>query len=72
MPSPEIRRQLIRLVVGVVVLDAIAIGLFYAFDIPGRPVRTQQIFTVVWTLATLAVVLPLLSRIRALRRGRRG
>ncbi len=70
MPSSEIRRQFVRLVVGVVVLDAVAIALYYAIHVPTRPTRVQQIYMLVWTAATLAVVMPPLGRIRALRRGR--
>lgn len=71
MPPSEIRRRFLHLVVAVVVLDAVAIGLYYAVAIPHRGERVQQIFVGVWMAATLVVVLPLLTRIRALRRGRR-
>lgn len=71
MPTSEIRRRFLHLVAAVVVLDAVAIGLYYATAIPHRSAQVQQIFVGVWMAATLAVVLPLLNRIRALRRGRR-
>lgn len=71
MPPSEIRRRFLHLVAAVVVLDAVAIGAYYATKIPDRPPRVQQIYVGVWMATTLAVVLPLLTRIRALRRGRR-
>lgn len=71
MPLTEIRRRFLHLVAAVVVLDAVAIGLYYATSIARRPERVQQIFVGVWMAVTLAVVLALLMRIRALRRGRR-
>ena len=71
MPPSQIRRRFLHLVAAVVVIDAVAIALYYGTHIPQRPVRVQQIFVGVWMAATLAAVLPLLTRIRALRRGRR-
>jgi hypothetical protein len=74
MPSPAVsamRRQLMILVGSVVALDLAAGGLYYALDIKDAASRTQMIFAGVWTVATLAVVLRGLSRVRAAR-GRRG
>ena len=71
MPSSEIRRRFLHLVAAIVIVHGAAIALFYTTDMPHRPPRVQQIFVGVWMAATLAVVLPLLMRIRALRRRRR-
>jgi hypothetical protein len=54
----------------VIGVDALFFGIYRLADLgqSGPPVKLG--FTVFWTLATLAVVLPRLTRIRELRRGR--
>jgi len=72
MPGPvtrEIKTYLIQLIIGVVVLDAIMIGLYYGFSMSLRPERTQQIFVAVWVVLTLVVVTTLMKKIRRARRG---
>lgn len=62
------RRTTLHLVLGVVALDAVAIGIYYVADIAQRPQRTQTIFVVVWTAATAITVAFLLRRVRVARR----
>jgi hypothetical protein len=67
MVSPALRSAVLRLVVSVVVLDAIAIAVYYIADIPLRPSSIRYPFLGAWILLTLAVVLPGLQRIRIAR-----
>jgi hypothetical protein len=72
-PSPvtrELKRYLLTLVVGVVVLDAVAIGVYYGFHIADRPEKMQQEFVAVWVVLTLIVVTTMMKRIRQARRRR--
>ncbi|MDB4878514.1 MAG: hypothetical protein JWM41_4960 [Gemmatimonadetes bacterium] len=68
--TPEHRKLLMQLIVSVVVLDATIIGLYYAFHIADRPVKTQQTYVATWVVLTLIVVTTMLKRIRVARRGR--
>ena len=63
-----LRRTTLQLVLGVVLLDAVAIGLYYLVDMAHRPSRTQTIFVVIWTAATAVTVAVLLRRVRLARR----
>jgi len=65
--SQESRKLLITMVVLVVVLDAVVIALYYALGIPGRPTQVQTVFVGAWILATLAIVVVYMKRIRQLR-----
>jgi CDP-diglyceride synthetase len=72
-PSPvtrELKRYLLTLVVGVAVLDAVAIGLYYGLHIAMRPEKTQEEFIAVWVVLTLLVVTTMMRRIRQARRRR--
>jgi hypothetical protein len=71
MASPALKSAVLRLVVGIVVLDAIAIAVYYLADIPLRPASVRYPFFAVWMLLTFAVVLPGLHRIRVARTRRR-
>jgi hypothetical protein len=62
------RRTTLQLVLGVVALDAVAIGIYYLADMAQQPQRTQAIFVVVWTAATAITVAFLLRRVRLARR----
>ncbi len=64
----ELKRYLLMLVVGVVVLDGVAIGLYYALRIADRPIKTQEVFVAVWVVLTLVVVTTMMKRIRQARR----
>ena len=62
-----LRRATLHLVLGVVVLDAVALSIFYLGGIAHGPEKTRTIFVVVWTFATALVVAFLLRRVRAAR-----
>lgn len=64
----ELKGYLLKLVVGVAVLDAVAIGLYYGLHIADRPVNTQEVFIAVWVVLTLIIVTTMLKRIREARR----
>ncbi|MFN2566614.1 MAG: hypothetical protein ABR499_16580 [Gemmatimonadaceae bacterium] len=70
-PSPALRSAVLRLAVSIVVLDAIAIAVYYLADIPLRPESIRYPFFGLWMLLTLAVVLTGLHRIRVARVRRR-
>jgi hypothetical protein len=65
--TPASRKLLLTMVLFIVMIDAVAIGSFYAFDVERRPEQIRFVFTTVWVLATLAVCAVYLKRIRALR-----
>lgn len=65
--SQESRKLLITMVVLVVALDSGVIALYYALGIPGRPNQVQTVFVGAWILATLAIVVVYMKRIRQLR-----
>ncbi|MES2177380.1 MAG: hypothetical protein V4550_05910 [Gemmatimonadota bacterium] len=65
------RRATLHLVLGIIILDAVALGAYKLFDIQFAPYKTQVMFTVGWTVATALVVAFLLKRVRALRGQRR-
>ncbi len=65
--APELRRLLLRMVLAVVAVHAVAIGLYHALEIERRPQRTRNVFVVAWTLATLPVVLVGMTSIRKVR-----
>jgi hypothetical protein len=71
LPSAALRSAVLRLVVSIVVLDAIAIAVYYIADIPLRPTSIRYPFFGAWILLTLAVVLAGLHRIRLARVRRR-
>jgi hypothetical protein len=54
----------------VVAVDALFFGIYVLAGMSRASPGARLGFTVLWTVATLAVVLPRLSRIRGLRRGR--
>jgi type VI protein secretion system component VasK len=62
-----LRKATLHLVLGIVILDAVAMGLFYALGIPHGPERTRTIFVAVWTFATAITVAFLLRRVRQTR-----
>ena len=66
----ELRKLLLQMVAAVVLLDVAAIGLYYGLHVQRTTPRTQALFTGVWTILTLVVVLTGLGRIRAARRRR--
>lgn len=71
--AAEMRRLLLRMVVAVVVLHAVAIGIFLLADLETAGRSTRTAFVAVWAVAAFAVVMPFQRRIRLARRagGRR-
>lgn len=63
-----LRRATLHLVLAVVLLDAVAIGIYYLADILHRPQQTQIVFVAVWTAATAITVAVLLRRVRLARK----
>lgn len=64
-----VRRQLVLLIGLVVAVDAVFFGVYALAGLSRSAPGVKLGFTVLWTAATLAVVLPRLTRIRELRRG---
>ena len=65
-----LRKATIQLVAGVVLLDAVAMAIYYGAGLAYAPSRTRMTFVVVWTLATAMVVAVLLRRVRMVRLGK--
>lgn len=65
--SAESRKLLLTMVLLVIALHAIAIGIYYGLGIGGRTNQLQTAFVAVWTMATLAIVLVYMKRIRQIR-----
>jgi hypothetical protein len=63
----DTQREVVRLVVSVMVVDAAAVAVFLIARLGDAPTRSRVIFGVVWTLVTLIVVLAGLGRVRASR-----
>jgi hypothetical protein len=61
------RRELLILVLLVVAVDAVFISLYYAAGVAHAGGGLKLGFTIVWTGATLAVVIRGLTRVRAAR-----
>jgi hypothetical protein len=67
MSSPALRAAVLRLAIGVIVLDAVAIAVYYLADIALRSPSVRYPFFGAWTILTLAIVLPGLHNIRLAR-----
>lgn len=65
------QRELLRFVLTVLALEVVAIGIFYAADIESAPGGTRRAYMLIWTAASLVVVLTGLQRIRRARFGGR-
>lgn len=65
--APELRRHLMHMMLGVLAVHAIAIALYYALGVEQRPPTFRKVFTGIWMVATLPVVLVGLTRVRAAR-----
>jgi hypothetical protein len=63
----DTRREVFRLVLSVVLVDAAAVAVFFAARLADATTRARLVFAVVWTLITLIVVLGGLARVRASR-----
>jgi hypothetical protein len=67
-----LRRAVLQLVMAVVLLDAVAMTVYYGAGIAHAPTRTRNVFLIAWSVATAVVVLILLRRVRRVRwEGRR-
>lgn len=70
-PSADLRRgiqrTLLRLILSVLAVDAVALAAYYLLGIGGRDRTARLLFTIVWVAATLAAVLPNVRRMRELR-----
>jgi hypothetical protein len=64
----SLRRAVLELVLGVVVLDAVALSIYHFADTAHRPANTQTMFVAIWTAATAITVAVLLRRVRLARR----
>jgi hypothetical protein len=62
-----LRRAVLNLVAGVIVLDAVAMSIFYFADIAHGPERVRWFFVIAWSIATAVVVMVLLRRVRKVR-----
>jgi hypothetical protein len=66
-----VKRELLFLVAAVLVVDALFIAGYFLFRLPAAGPTAKIVYTALWTLLTLLVVLRALGRMRALRgRGR--
>jgi hypothetical protein len=66
-----VKRELLLLVGAVLVVDALFIAGYFLFGLPAAGPPVKVVYTAVWTLLTLLVVLRGLGRMRSLRgRGR--
>ena len=59
-----------QLVAGVVLLDAVAITIWFGAGMPHARYQTRMTFTIVWTIVTALTVAFLLRRVRMIRMGR--
>ena len=67
-----LRRAVLQLVMSVVLLDAVAMAVFYGADLAHGPTRTRNVFLIGWSVATAILVLVMLRRVRKVRwEGRR-
>ena len=60
-------RAVLNLVGGVIVLDAVAMSIFYFAGIAHGPERVRWFFVIAWSIATAVVVMVLLRRVRRVR-----
>jgi hypothetical protein len=65
-----LRKAVVQLVAGVVLLDAVALAIWYGTGMAHARYQTRMTFTVGWTIATALTVAFLLRRVRVIRMGR--
>ena len=63
----SLRRAVLHLVLGVAVLDAVAMLAYYVAGIEHASYRTRMLFVITWSVATALTVAFLLRRVRAVR-----
>ena len=62
-----LRRAVLNLVVSIVLLDAVAMTVYYFAGIEHAPTRTRWIFVIGWSVATAILAGYLLRRVRLVR-----
>ena len=62
-----LRRAVLQLVMAVVLLDAVAMTVFYGAGIAHAPTRTRNVFLIAWSVVTAILVAILLRRVRRVR-----
>jgi len=62
-----LRRAVLNLVASVILLDAVAMSIFYFAGIAHGPERTRWLFVIAWSIATAIVVMVLLRNVRRVR-----
>jgi hypothetical protein len=65
-----LRKAVVQLVAGVVLLDAVALAIWYGAGMAHARSQSRMTFTIVWTIATALTVAFLLRRVRVIRMGR--
>jgi hypothetical protein len=65
-----LRKAVAQLVGGILLLDAVALAIWYGAGISHARYNTRMTFTIVWTIATALTVAFLLRRVRTIRMGR--
>jgi hypothetical protein len=65
-----LRKAVVQLIAGVVLLDAVALAIWYGAGMAHARYQTRMTFTIVWTIATALTVAFLLRRVRVIRMGR--
>jgi hypothetical protein len=63
----SVRREALLLVLAVVAVDAVFIAVYFLTQVAHAARGVKLVFTVIWTLVTLAVVFRGLSRIHSAR-----
>jgi len=67
-----LRRSVLQLVMAVVLLDAVAMTIFYGAGLAHGSTRTRNVFLIAWSIVTAIVVGVFLRRVRKVRwEGRR-
>jgi hypothetical protein len=65
--AAEVRKEALTILLIVVLVDAVFIGVYFLADLRDASDVVKLVFTAVWTIITLAVVIRGLSRIRMAR-----
>ena len=66
-PRAAVKQHLIRMIVAIVILDAIAIPVFYLLHLNERPGTPQNTYVGIWTLVSALIVAIQLRKIRRAR-----
>ena len=67
--AAEMRRLLMRMVVAVVLVHTLGLAIFLLADVEHAGDQARRWYVAGWAIATFAVVMPFLRRIRMARRG---